>query len=221
MKKNWLKYNYEFSGLFYKAGKINCRMVLDIREIDSKLEDPDLIVIMMNPGGSKPEDQSYKFNTLQKATFVPTQPDLTQWKVIDFMKSYGYKYARILNLSDLCETKSGKLKSKEFRDYSNFFTPSGEKDLFDTFFTKETDLLIAWGSMDIAKKTITNALEKIRTKNCPRIYGFQHTQERNFFYHPLKRPQKGTKYDINLWLNGVKILEENTLKQLLSIHNSK
>ncbi|MES2681334.1 MAG: DUF1643 domain-containing protein [Bacteroidota bacterium] len=216
MKKNWLQYNYEFSGLFYRAGKVNCRMVLDIREIGCGLEEPNLIVIMMNPGGSKPEDRTYKFDKIQNATFVPTQPDLTQWRVIDFMKLHGYKYARILNLSDLCEPTSGNLKSQEFTDNSNFFLASEENKLFDSFFLKGTDLLIAWGSKDITKKVIANALEKIRTKNCPKTYGFQHIKEKQFFYHPLKRPPKGAEYEINLWLNGVRMLDKHTLNQLFN-----
>jgi len=191
-------------------------MILDIREINCGLKVPDLIVVMMNPGGSKPEDQYYKFGVLQSAIFVPTQPDLTQWKVIDFMRRHGYKYARILNLSDLCQPTSGKLKSKEFNDHSNFLHVAKQKKLFDSFFIRSTDILIAWGSKDITKKTIVNALKEIRTKKCRKIYGFQHTKEKKFFYHPLKRTSPNVKYDINLWLNGVKMLDKKTFGQLFN-----
>lgn len=221
MKKRWLQYNYEFSGLFYRGIRVNCRMVLDIRGINCGQNKPDLIVIMMNPGGSRPEDESYNFGPLQLAQFVPTHPDLTQWKVIDFMRRHGYKYARVFNLSDWCEPDNNKLEIVKFRDNSNFWRTTDRNRYFNTYFNGKTDMLLAWGCKGLSKVIIRNALNIIRTKNYLRIFGYQHPKEKTFFYHPLKiKPKKKSskkeKYDVNHWLNGVKLLEETALAKLFN-----
>ncbi|MEO5329234.1 MAG: hypothetical protein H7829_13445 [Magnetococcus sp. THC-1_WYH] len=74
---------------------------------------PDLLVIMMNPGSSRPLDPNYQPQQMtQPQDFdpfgerTPTRPDNTQYQVMRIMLARGFGHARVLNLSDLRETKS-------------------------------------------------------------------------------------------------------------------
>lgn len=114
-----LKYFFEVQGSFYYhrdclEEKILCRRVLDIRYKALAADKHDLLVIMMNPGGSKSLypaetkmfDRQVFADTLH---VVPTQPDVTQYQTMRLMLALRVGWARVLNLSDICETKSKKL----------------------------------------------------------------------------------------------------------------
>lgn len=206
MKKEWLQLSYEFSGLFYKRNSQNCRMVLDIREIGCDLENPDLIVIMMNPGSSKPILEKYHNQSLETACFVPTYPDDTQWKVIDFMRKYKFQYARILNLSDICEPNSGKLNKNNFEENSSFLNPIKSKTHdFMQYLNSDATLLLGWGAKDFSINAIVKAIQVISKNNYKQIFG--NFNRDCFFYHPtyFKDSKKSE------WLNGIKIVDLNKL----------
>lgn len=74
---------------------------------------PDLLVIMMNPGSSRPLDPRYCPARVDKpqeiqpfGELTPTRPDTTQYQIMRVMWAKGLGHARVLNLSDLRETKS-------------------------------------------------------------------------------------------------------------------
>lgn len=74
---------------------------------------PDLLVVMMNPGGSRPIPKGFTPPRLtgpaevaHLRTLVPTVPDTTQYQVMKVMAARGWQHARVLNLSDLRESKS-------------------------------------------------------------------------------------------------------------------
>ena len=74
---------------------------------------PDAVVIMMNPGSSRPVEDGDTDSLLTmplRAGFqkplVLTQPDNTQYQIMRIMVSKNWKHARVLNISDLRDPKS-------------------------------------------------------------------------------------------------------------------
>jgi hypothetical protein len=92
-----------------------CRSVLEISsEADGgKRSLPDAVVIMMNPGSSRPIEEgdtdSLLFMPLSagfQKPLVLTQPDNTQYQIMRIMVSMHWKHVRVLNISDLRDPKS-------------------------------------------------------------------------------------------------------------------
>jgi len=74
---------------------------------------PDAVVIMMNPGSSRPIEEGDTDSLLTmplpddfKKPLVLTQPDNTQYQLMRIMVSKGWKQLRILNISDIRDPKS-------------------------------------------------------------------------------------------------------------------
>nr|CRH05402.1 conserved protein of unknown function [Candidatus Magnetococcus massalia] len=125
-----LKKIFGVYGFFYQtqlAGEPQpCRSVLTLvrhgvtPEPLSGLEalPPDLLVVMMNPGSSRPLQRDdapteiSQLDQLLKRHWVATQPDNTQYQIMRVMEGMGYRHARVLNISDLRETKSPLLIKK-------------------------------------------------------------------------------------------------------------
>ncbi|MBF0162296.1 MAG: DUF1643 domain-containing protein [Magnetococcales bacterium] len=76
---------------------------------------PDLLVVMMNPGSSKPIPPDYQPRWVgeegpgARPQRVLTRPDNTQYQIMRLMAARGWSHARVLNLSDLREPKSVQL----------------------------------------------------------------------------------------------------------------
>lgn len=211
--KSWLQLPYEFRGLFYKSGEQKCRRLLEIREIGYKGE-PDLMVIMMNPGGSKPKDEQYVYREYKRDNFTATYPDDTQWEVIDFMRDTKlkdkkpYKYARILNLSDICNPNSVILKKKTVDACPNYANACQD---IHTYFNKDADVLLAWGCNNIFKFIIDDILYKKRLFNDLKgtFYGFLHAENAYQFLHPLaKKKDTFANGKVYTWLEGVKPIDK-------------
>ncbi len=74
---------------------------------------PDAVVIMMNPGSSRPIEEGDTDSLLTlplpagfKKPLVLTQPDNTQYQLMRIAVSKGWKHVRILNISDIRDPKS-------------------------------------------------------------------------------------------------------------------
>ena len=74
---------------------------------------PDAVVIMMNPGSSRPIEEGDTDSLLTmplpagfQKPLVLTQPDNTQYQIMRVMVSKHWKHVRILNISDLRDPKS-------------------------------------------------------------------------------------------------------------------
>ncbi len=81
--------------------------------LETPLSLPDAIVIMMNPGSSRPiepGDTDSRLTMPLPAGFqkplVLTQPDNTQYQIMRVMAAKGWAHARVLNISDLRDPKS-------------------------------------------------------------------------------------------------------------------
>jgi hypothetical protein len=91
---------------------------------------PDAVVIMMNPGSSRPiaDGDTASLITMPlpagfKKPLVLTQPDNTQYQIMRIMASRGWNHVRVLNISDLRDPKSPSFiaRTKELEDL-----PGGE-----------------------------------------------------------------------------------------------
>lgn len=96
-----MRENFKTTGLFYQKDGYNFRKFLNIVRKNSSQNTPDLMVVMMNPGSSKPLDGIENNNCESEAI-----PDNTQNQIMRVMNRCNFDYARILNLSDLREPKS-------------------------------------------------------------------------------------------------------------------
>ncbi len=74
---------------------------------------PDAVVIMMNPGSSKPVENGDTESLLSMplpANFVKplvlTRPDNTQYQIMRIMAAQNWRHVRVLNISDLRDPKS-------------------------------------------------------------------------------------------------------------------
>jgi hypothetical protein len=74
---------------------------------------PDAVVIMMNPGSSRPIEDGDTDSLLTmplaagfQKPLVLTQPDNTQYQIMRIMVSRDWKHVRVLNISDLRDPKS-------------------------------------------------------------------------------------------------------------------
>lgn len=130
---------------------------LEIAPRDRALSDiiqgePDLLVIMMNPGASRPLDALWDAG--QNDGFVAAQPDRTQYQIMQLMlvaQAMGLPWAsaRILNLSDLRTPRSAvfleKLNAYSADDSHSLFSRSRQAECRALFANKSTPVLCAWG----------------------------------------------------------------------------
>lgn len=123
------KQRFGVYGLFYDlplGGAVwPCRSILELIAHDlvpagdpSPVLDrrPDLLVVMMNPGSSRSVEPGFTPPQVNGVAgiaavrrLVETIPDTTQYQIMKVMAARGWRHARVLNLSDLRETKSPNL----------------------------------------------------------------------------------------------------------------
>ena len=120
--------------------------------------EPDLLVVMMNPGASKPLESLWQ--APGDEGFVATQPDRTQYQIMRLLlaaRGLGrdWQHARILNLSDLRTPKSeiflAKLHDYCDDDSHSLFSATRAAQQNALFSNPATPVLCAWGlSADFA-----------------------------------------------------------------------
>lgn len=131
-----LKKTFRCYGHFYRLNiegtdPLLCRSMLEITSLpreavgagtdpddlfsspDAEKSLPDAVVIMMNPGSSRPIEEGDTDSLLDmpladdfKKPLVLTQPDNTQYQLMRIMASKHWKHIRILNISDIRDPKS-------------------------------------------------------------------------------------------------------------------
>ncbi|MHC4993614.1 MAG: hypothetical protein ACYTGQ_01030 [Planctomycetota bacterium] len=131
-----LKRRFDVVGHFYnlKIGRavLPCRSVLEMfvkENPPAARRSPDAVVVMMNPGSSRPLDRGYAIPTHTRGQvfaedwdkrFTPTRPDNAQYQIMRVMLRQGWEYVRVLNLSDLRNPNSG--------DFAKDFAAAGGLD---------------------------------------------------------------------------------------------
>lgn len=181
--------NFEVFGYFYsmpstKPGeKINCRKYLDIKRKGSSLSEPDIMVVMMNPGSSYPLDGIEDKNAPSKAN-----PDPTQNQIMAVMNKTGFNFARILNLSDVRQPSSSKFydflkSSPQLIPHHSIFDESRQEE-FKILFRKDVPVIYGWGVNYNLKGLACQAITRIN-ENKP--IGIRKDEVEWAYYHPLPR----------------------------------
>ncbi len=128
LKKKFTCYGHFYELVLMNGERAKCRSVLEIVDASISQEDPsaiserepDVVVVMMNPGSSHPKDIYHMDDEIEyprtgssmRKKLVLTQPDNTQYQVMRVAVRQGWKHIRILNLSDLRDPKSGSFLQK-------------------------------------------------------------------------------------------------------------
>ncbi|MCO6047409.1 DUF1643 domain-containing protein [Aeoliella sp. ICT_H6.2] len=202
-----LKRHFNVTGHFYTlsvAGSepLECRSVLEImhKELDPPGE-ADAVFVMMNPGSSQPlvgtqHDIDSKQISNFKATTVPTKPDTTQYQVMRVMYCFGWKYVRVLNLSDLREAKSPqfakRLKQLEplaLGGVHSVFAPQRSAELKRQLQRRaEGPVICAWGVGDFLEPLIQQAETALAGEPC--VTGLPKPDQPGRYFHPLPTLQR-------------------------------
>lgn len=177
---------FKFMGLFYEESAHKCRKYLDIKRIGSSKSEPELMVVMMNPGSS------YPLNHIDNNS-LPTEarPDNTQRQITKVMDSGNIDYARVLNLSDLRKSDSNKLykfiKSEKSKlvDHS-IFAPARKADL-EQLFVKNVPVIFGWGVNSVIMPLAKQAVESLSIET---PLGISKDKSKYSYYHPLPKTYK-------------------------------
>ncbi len=172
---------FKVTGIFYNQKGYKFRKVLNIRRKDTNLSKPELLVVMMNPGNSRPVDDSFNENKE-----VLALPDKTQYRIMEVMLNCGIDYARILNLSDIRETKSSKLldllSELDSKNINHSIFDESRKTDFDNYYEDGIKTIFAWGVDDRLNPLAVAAIKRIGLKNS---FGINKKGKEFAFYHPL------------------------------------
>lgn len=121
-----------------------------LSEVDAR--EADLLVIMMNPGASKPLGALW--DGAAPAGLVAAQPDRTQYQIMRLLRAaqgmgLGWRHARVFNLSDLRTPKSAELLAKldwyGDQDHHSLFSDARQKECQRWFGSSASPVLCAWG----------------------------------------------------------------------------
>ena len=203
--------NFSITGIFYNSKNYKFRSCLNIRRINNNSDQPDLMVIMMNPGSSKPISDIYDVET-------PAIPDMTQSRIIEIMNRCDFNYARVLNLSDIREPKSAVFykmiaKLEEENIPHSIFCDERKED-FITYFVHNIPVIFAWGVHSKLAGLSKKAIDTIAPEN---IFGYHKTNgiHCNTYYHPLRRSLAMQ----TEWINKVSLLIKNKSAAQSNISN--
>lgn len=197
---------------------IKCRSLLEIKT-SVEVEKVDAIVVMMNPGASKPCDENYTYTKLQKnqiktnalsaIQLVDTVPDKTQTQIMCIMEARQWSYVKVINLSDISEPKSTKLHNKTEQvnsDIHSIFSKDRVDELKNIINDNKVDdikVIVAWGVNQKLKKLIRLALNSKQLNNRVGWSKSNCKVENNFYYyHPLQR----SKIRQEMWVEEIKSL---------------
>ena len=216
-----LKEKYGVFGHFYSVHVapnkvVDCRSVLEIVEKPHQPENtsslsskkPDAVFIMMNPGSSRPLIEVRNHIHAEAIhelliSLVPTKSDTTQYQVMRVMHYCEWRHVRVLNLSDLRCSRSGRF-FKQFKQLegeapfdSHSVFSSRRKHELALKLTKHSTIPVirAWGvseKLDPLIERYTSTITKHK-----KIRGLLKAGTTNKYLHPLPSLQKQK----TLWVN--------------------
>ncbi|CAA0199938.1 DUF1643 domain-containing protein [Tenacibaculum maritimum] len=180
-----MRSNFKITGLFYQNNGYYFRKFLNIVRKNSGQDIPDLMVIMMNPGSSKPLDGNENNSCETEAI-----PDNTQDQIMRVMNRCNFDFARILNLSDLREPKSSvfykKIEELKRQKITHSIFDKERNSDYEKFFVKNVPVIFAWGVSKnlfglakIATETI-GAIEPIGMNKKGFEFGYYHPLPQNY-----------------------------------------
>ena len=174
-----MRENFKIKGYFYEDSGYKCRKYLDIKRIVSDRSQPDIMVVMMNPGASRPLDGIDNNNKESEAV-----PDKTQDQIMKIMDAVNFDYARVLNLSDLRAPKSAELyaflESEKSKTFAHSIFNYKRKNEFKGLWVNNVPVVFGWG-VNPALINLSNLA--VKTINCDNPVGIR--KQGNAYYHPL------------------------------------
>ena len=196
-----LKQHYQVSGHFYRVDlrsgeQVMCRSVVEIVRREKIPAHPDAILIMMNPGSSEPVEpvqQLVKPRNIarMKASLVATKSDPTQYQVMRVMQQMGWGYVRVLNLSDLINTRGAafakqyhELESQTGFDAHSIFAEERKPELTRRLKRQRgAAIILAWGLNEALDPLIHQCLQSIG--HLKGITGLLTLGSKKKYRHPL------------------------------------
>lgn len=174
---------FEIVGHFYEISSLKCRRYLDIKRNNINLSQPDVMVIMMNPGSSYPLD---RIDNNQVATRA--HPDPTQDQIMAVMNNTGLNYARVLNLSDARQPTSSEfykfLKSEDGNTIPHsIFHKSRDAEL-SSLFQQNVPVIYGWGVNSSLETLARIAINRLSVAD---PFGINKRGLGWAYYHPLPR----------------------------------
>lgn len=201
----------EFSvkGRYYLLNGTPCRSLLTITKNVVK-EDKKLLVIMLNPGGSKPIKPIVKeqnvlasnFSILRDIDLVDAQPDKAQYQIMRVMRRTNFSKAYVINLFDNREPMSNtlyKLINEKLENTLSIFSIARKAEL-QKYLDMNIPIIIAWGKpkTKCAKEFADRAL-KIISKPERKVYA---VCNKGYIQYPSPRYDAGNKLKIE-WLKSI------------------
>lgn len=176
-----MKRQFTITGFYYEDQGIKFRKYLDIKTINSGRKNPDLMVIMMNPGSSEPID-GIENNTKESLAI----PDNTQSQIMKVMLNCNLQYTRVLNLSDLREAKSNifydEIIELERKGIPHSIFDKNRQDDFNQLWVNNVPVIFGWG---VSLNLMPLALKAMEACNASNPYGILKSSTNWAFYHPL------------------------------------
>jgi hypothetical protein len=170
-----LKKKYQVKGRFYILTSSNsttkCRSLLTIADTTATNK-KKLLVIMLNPGSSRPLNNEYleteilatKIDQLNNVSLIDAKPDTTQYQIMRVMNELQFSYADIINLYDIREPKSGLLfdnaKKGRLQTEASIFSDTRQSEL-SNYFTVDTSVILAWGNAKPITEIEKTAIDKV------------------------------------------------------------
>lgn len=185
-------------------------------------QQPDAVIVMLNPGSSRPCDDQAPSNCISPSDINPdarsnlilTRPDPTQRKIEKVMACLQLNHVRVLNLFDIREPESKKLidrvresldlgsgrhldEDPEIKPYSIFSDERSSE--FTSRFNATNRIVIAWGREARAKNFYRKCYCRLSDLGIP-IIGWQREgpNDDRTYYHP-GRKDGWSRYIINNW----------------------
>lgn len=202
-----LKAKFDVFGHFYRlqlADQVfNCRSVLEIVDASEDVvstAEPYAVVVMMNPGSSKPADPEYvpKQYSAQEITseswekeVVRTCPDNAQYQIMRLMLLRDWKRVKVLNLSDLRNGNSGGF-SETFIEASSYdpssphsVTHPGRLGELLSHCSNSRLTIAAWGSTEVLREAARTFISKV-----PQVRGLELEHPWYRYPSPYRKDQK-------------------------------
>lgn len=201
-----LKKHFDVFGLFYNISASRYRSCLEIvrkncMEDSSSLikRKPDALVVMMNPGSSRPlhsTDKSHEVKSfseadklLLKGKFIPAHPDPTQYQVERVMHRMKWNHVRVINLADVREPKSYVFTDsiRKKNPYSIF--SEERRTALLQLCTNET-VICGWG-MDRKLTPLIDPAVDFLKENQVKVIGQANDAQDIYFRHPSPMMKTG------------------------------
>lgn len=207
---------YHCYGHFYQMLGRNCRSTLEIVQnapehpntlLDPDHHRPDIVCVMMNPGGSTPSDPAQDPGACindpnhildnGNANLVCTVPDDTQNPIMTMMHCRDLCHVRVLNLFDIRNSNSDNFLSSivNLHNAYSIFSPERENERQARINPTTGVVVAAWG---VDQRLQQRALDCVGLLN-DHIHIHGYCNEQGLYYHPKKREGDWLLYILEHW----------------------